>query len=264
LAASQACAAGKYLAATGSTVCTDCVAGTFSAVVGATVASTCATCVAGKYAAASASTVCTDCPAGKISAAGATACSDCEAGKFSSDVGYSAPLGPSCAPASAGWKLVRRTQRGRAWHTATDNCFGSEAYGIPTTDSTADTTFSVSFEETVPGYDELLFATGDCQVWLITTKNAIGGPFNGEYYGRQKRQILKSSINANPYTAEWLNRRERPEDPWISVIDHDSAISAGMLVYGENIWRANLGGTQVLVDHNGANVFIRKHFKTEN
>jgi hypothetical protein len=111
----------------------------------------------------------------------------------------------------------------------------------------------------VPGYDELLFATGDCQVWLITTKNAIGGPFNGEYYGSQKRQILKSSINANPYTAEWLNRRERPEDPWISVIDHGSAISAGMLVYGENGGSTHLASrTQVLVDHNGANVFIRK------
>ena len=67
LATAQACAAGKHLAATGSTVCTDCGAGTFSAVVGATVASTCATCVAGKYAAASASTVCTDCEAGKYS-----------------------------------------------------------------------------------------------------------------------------------------------------------------------------------------------------
>ena len=83
LAAAQACAAGKYLAATGSTVCTDCVAGTFSAVVGATVASTCATCVAGKYAAASASTVCTNFPAGKISAAGATACSNCHDARIS-------------------------------------------------------------------------------------------------------------------------------------------------------------------------------------
>jgi hypothetical protein len=37
-----------------------------------------------------------------------------------------------------------------------------------------------------------------------------------------------------------------------------------MLVYGENSFDAEELYTKVLQDHNGANVFIRKHFKTEN
>jgi len=48
-----------------------------------TVSSTCTSCVAGKYAAASASTVCTNFPTGKISAAGATACSNCHDARIS-------------------------------------------------------------------------------------------------------------------------------------------------------------------------------------
>ena len=59
------------------------------------------------------------------------------------------------------WKLVRRVQAGNAWHPATDRCEGSEVYNadqVPThSTSTADVTFSLNFEETVPEYDELMF-----------------------------------------------------------------------------------------------------------
>jgi hypothetical protein len=162
-------------------------------------------------------------------------------------------------PIAKGWTLVRRVQRGGAWHPATDRCDGSEAYNAEqrTKDPTADVTFSILFEEAVPDYDEVMFTTGDCQVWLITTKDAVGGPFNGQYYDYEQRQILASSNSDSPYTAAWYNRQGTSEDPWISVIDHASAISAGMLVYGEGSfnWATH---TQVLQDHNGANVFVRK------
>lgn len=159
----------------------------------------------------------------------------------------------------SGWKLVRRVQRGSAWHPATDRCAGSETYETDkaTDDPTADVTFSVNFEEAVPGYDELLFTTGDGIVWLITTKDALGGSFNGQFYANEQRNILRSSNNDNPYTAAWYNRKGNLEDPWISVIDHAEAIDAGMLVYGENSfdWPSH---RKVLRAHNGANVFVRK------
>ena len=171
-------------------------------------------------------------------------------------------------PSMGDWKLVRRVQAGNAWHPATDRCEGSEVYNADQvrthSASTADVTFSVNFEETVPEYDELMFATGDCKVWLITTKDAVGGPLNGEYYEDAQRKILSSSEKSHPYTAIWKNDEANPDDPWISVIDHGAAIGAGMLVYGENSFDAEELYTKVLQDHNGANVFIRKHFKTEN
>jgi hypothetical protein len=163
----------------------------------------------------------------------------------------------------SGWKLVRRVQAGNAWHPATDRCEGSEVYNadqVPThSTSTADVTFSLNFEETVPEYDELMFATGDCKVWLITTKDAVGGPLNGEYYEDAQRKILSSSEKSHPYTAIWKNDEANPDDPWISVVDHGAAIGAGMLVYGENSFDAEELYTKVLQDHNGANVFVRKN-----
>ena len=167
-------------------------------------------------------------------------------------------------PAMGDWKLVRRVQAGNAWHPATDRCEGTEVYNsdqVPShSASTADVTFALNFEETVPEYDELMFATGDCKVWLITTKDAVGGPFNGEYYENAQRKILRSSEKEHPYTAIWKNDEANPDDPWISVIDHGAAIGSGMLVYGENSFDEEGLYTKVLQDHNGANVFIRKHF----
>ncbi|MFN9897762.1 MAG: hypothetical protein ACK55Z_02980, partial [bacterium] len=99
--------------------------------------------------------------------------------------------------------------------------------------------------------------TGDCQLWLITTKEALGGSLNGRFYANEQRDILRSSNNDNPYTAAWYNREGVPEDPWISIIDHAEAIDAGMILYGENSF--NLAShAKVLQAHNGANVFIRK------
>ena len=131
-----------------------------------------------------------------------------------------------CLP---GWTLVRRVQRGGAWHPATDRCDGSGAYD-------------------------------DEQKTNDPTENAVSGNFNGQYENAQRR-ILSSSKSDSPYTAAWYYRQGNPEDPWhnlwISVIDHASAIGAGMLVYGETSfdWA---GHTQVLQDHTGANVFVEK------
>jgi hypothetical protein len=60
-----------------------------------------------------------------------------------------------------------------------------------------------------------LFSTGDCQKWLIATKDAVLGSF----YENEPRAILKSSISATPYTARWYRRFSNPEDPCISLTD---------------------------------------------
>ena len=98
------CAAGKYNAVAGASVCTDCpaghyntpstppVVGDFDALddcigcvagkispAGSTVVTACVDCAAGKFRADTSSTKCTDCVAGKYSAAAAASCTDCPA-----------------------------------------------------------------------------------------------------------------------------------------------------------------------------------------
>lgn len=159
------------------------------------------------------------------------------------------------------WILVRRVKKGTTWHPAKDHCLGSEEYNtdIPSSqriDSEADVTWSIKWDD-LP-YDQILFASGDAQHWLITTKEAVGevGADN-QYYSNAQRDIIKSSDSAVPYTARWYNRVGALEDPWISVNDHGGAIAEGKIVYGENSfnWPSH---NDLLEDHNGANVFIRR------
>ena len=149
---------------------------------------------------------------------------------------------------------MRRVQSGTAWHPATDHAVGSDAYGEPVQDSEAHTTFSVKYDH--QEFDEIMFASGDARHWLITTKDAVGGKFTGDYYANSQRPILKSSGNPKAHEAAWYNRHEAPEDPWISDVDHGAAVDNGQLLYGENRfnWDSHV---KMLQNHNGANVFIR-------
>ena len=158
------------------------------------------------------------------------------------------------------WKLVRRVKAGTTWHPAKDHCLGSQEYntnipGSQLKNSEADVTWSIKWEK--EPYDQILFASGDAQHWLITTKDAVGGAFNSRYYSNAQRSIIKSSDSQTPYTAAWYNRVGVPEDPWISVNDHHPAIADGKLVYGENNW-GSASHNDLTQNHNGANVFIRR------
>ena len=74
---------------------------------------------------------------------------------------------------------------------------GTDSFGSPSTDPLASSDFSVNFEERVPNWDEILLATGTCNHWMVMTReSAIGG-----WYSGTQRQILKSYLNLNPYTA---------------------------------------------------------------
>jgi len=163
--------------------------------------------------------------------------------------------GPGYMIDGGGWKLVRRVKPGPTWHPATDHCSGQEQYGASSLASDGPDTFSLNFAGL--DYDEMLFATGDAQHWLITTKEAVGGAFNGQWYANTPRTIISASDNANAHEAKWYNRQANAEDPWISLIDHHAAIPAGLLVYGENNfnWQSHITAVQ---QHNGANVFVRK------
>jgi hypothetical protein len=239
------CAAGKYKDTSGSAACTLCTAGKYSAAVGDTAASTCA-----------------DCGSGEYSAAGASVCSVCEAGKA-----LTSTAAASINIDGGNWTLVRRVPRGSSWHPTSDRCAGTAVYGPSgmLTDWQSNAIgagWSTDFAQAVPGYNQLLFVTGDNAVWLITTKEAVGGELVNppQWYENAQRTILKSSNSNNAYTALWYNRGSSgssvfSEDPWVSVIDHGPAITQNKMVYGAN----SVGGQHayILQLHNGANVFVR-------
>ena len=164
-----------------------------------------------------------------------------------------------------GWTLVRRVKAGDTWHPSTDRLSGTDTYGTKPAifASTSDETFSVAFGE----FDQFLFATGDEAKWLVTTKNAVlgnqapcmvqnavfdmskgtgygaslaaptymaaTGPMECHMgYANEPRQILFSSLGPNATTAKWYNRdgSEYPYEPWVSLTDHEVAISAGNIL----------------------------------
>ena len=149
-----------------------------------------------------------------------------------------------------GWQLVRRVRGGSTWHPSTDNLAGTDSYGVYNGDATADATFSISFGS---DFDDFLFTTGDGVKWLIATRDAV----IGANYANSLRSILKSSINSNPYSARWYNRAGASEDPWISLLDHTASTGTENVIYGEN---QNGDHSTILVNHNGANVFIRTNY----
>ena len=103
-------------------------------------------------------------------------------------------------------------------------------------------------------YAYVYVCTQTCQNLAVTTEDALGS-----LNGNLTRMInVTSSCRRIMTTIRTLphgNREGVPGDPWISVIYHQRAIDAGMLVYGENSFdRAS--HTKVLRAHSGAKVFL--------
>ena len=82
---------------------------------------------------------------------------------------------------------MRRVKAGYAWHEATDHLMGTDEYGTWEDDTTVDSSFSVRFDSYSRDTLEFMFATGDGSKWLITTADAVDGP-----YSLDDRTILKS------------------------------------------------------------------------
>ena len=144
------------------------------------------------------------------------------------------------------WCLVRRVRSGPKWHAATDHLNGTDEYGSPC-GRTSSCSFSIRFDNLPFTYFK--FETGDGEKWLIATKDAV----IGGYYTNATRPIVSASNGAKQ--ALWYRRSEKPEDPWISITDHFTAVSQGDILYGG----ASFGrehASAVLLSHNGANVYI--------
>ena len=129
----------------------------------------------------------------------------------------------------SGWVLVRTLKPNSSkWFAATDNLAGTDVYGDPTLGVQA--SWSIPFDAAMPGWDEFLFLTGDCERYLVTTKAMV----SGNYDLSTTRSIIKSSVSATSYDATWMNRANSAEDPWISMNDHDHYAKSYYLLYGEN------------------------------
>jgi len=153
---------------------------------------------------------------------------------------------PDCSKLrGGGWRLVRHVPEGNHWHPARDQLRGTQAYGRKG-NAKSPHPWSVRFDKM--RFNEFLFASGDCKVWLVAKKWSVMG-----WYNNAQRRVEASSWRGRPYHARWYRRHRNLEDPWVSLTDHHHGAGRGHMIYGEN----RGGYTQVLRKHFGANVFIR-------
>ena len=97
---------------------------------------------------------------------------------------------------------------------------------------------AVNADWTIPFSDflfsEMLFSFGDKSQWLVTTRHAAVG----EKYDNVDRDILRSSLNDDPYQAKWKNIDSNNDHPVIGVKDVDvcnvSESSNCILYWGNN------------------------------
>jgi hypothetical protein len=100
------------------------------------------------------------------------------------------------------------------------------------------------------GGTEFLFTTGDFSRWLICDQFQV----NGEDYANAPRTIKRSSISASPYQARWYNSSTSPQNPYVSLEDHDSSAINGTIMYGENSYS---GSNESSIHPTGMYVFVR-------
>jgi len=146
------------------------------------------------------------------------------------------------------WKLVRHVPAGKTWHPADDQLVGTAIYGKQSEGHRSSSPWSIKFDE-MP-FDEFLFATGDESKWLISTRDSVTGGF----YANEHRSIRKSSTVAEPSQAKWCRRDGHKGDPWILLGDHEQKGEEVSFLYCESSQGAQ---TKTLLEHFGANVFIR-------
>jgi hypothetical protein len=153
---------------------------------------------------------------------------------------------------TAHWTHVRHTDGNT--HPANDNLCGSHVYGTPRVSES----WSVDFEQTVPGYDEFLFASGDCDKWIVMTKaEAIGSDGMREYSNAQLN-VMRGSASGSSFTTNGYRRRvcgqQAHEDPWIQY--QNAGHNQCDAIYVNNGYPA-CGGNGVGAQHGGLDVYIR-------
>ena len=82
------------------------------------------------------------------------------------------------------------------------------------------------------------------------------GVLIADRYGRMKAQEFKSQKYHSNHYSKWYNQNGAAEDPWVSIDDHEAAIPACLMLYGENSYVGDQ--TCSLEQNKGADVHIRK------
>ena len=161
---------------------------------------------------------------------------------------------------NGGWTLVRRVKTNTdTWHPATDNLTGIDEYGSYLNNQLSNETFSIKYNNR--NYNQFMFATGDGAKWSIVNKNDIFNAIKENTNEESTLNIVRSSINNSPHQIGWINRNNKPEDPWIGLTNNNvdknyPTINNAGLLYGE-------GGGNILFNKNevqrsGLNVYIRE------
>jgi len=163
---------------------------------------------------------------------------------------------PSCGYLEGGdWKPVRHVPGVNNWHPATDQLRGTDTYGNP---GVPQSPWSINFETAVPDWNQFLFSTGNCAVWLVANREAVIGIDGNTYYNYVNRDIVSSSTSTTPYQAKWYRRVGVQRDPWISVRDVlDDGSGYGYVVYGGNDDSRFL---TLKNSNNGADVYVRNMY----
>jgi hypothetical protein len=186
---------------------------------------------------------------------------------------YTMKTGPGYEIDGGGWTLVRRVPANYGkWHPARDNAHGWDEYGVQdymSGDSQAETgPWSLNWEQAVPGYDEVLFATGDGTKWMIMPKEWLY-----KYAANGHLLVTKSSWNPKPHGVRMYNRiGHQPDDPWIDDLGHwhtkermlrwpkEAGGGYCFLYHGGNYNGGDYAGASSLNCvrlNGGANVFVR-------
>jgi len=154
-----------------------------------------------------------------------------------------------------GWQLVRHVPKGWNWHPSSDQLAGVNVYGQDKRKA-YNSKDAWSDEFALMDFNEFLFATGDCRKWLVMDRDQLATTNTGQ----KERNVIASSVNAEPHTTiSWLRGRA-PQDPWIALSD----MAGNPLPYADIVYGANKFGAPLADDwaknvnnHNGANVYIR-------
>jgi len=163
---------------------------------------------------------------------------------------------PSCGYLEGGdWKPVRHVPGVNSWHPATDQLRGTDTYGNP---GIPQSPWSINFETAVPDWNQFLFSTGNCAVWLVANREAVIGIDGNAYYSNAKRDIVSSSIRStNPDHPVWWRRVGLQQDPWISVEDPPPAVDGGVVYYEKK----SINYLITKNENNGADVYVRSRNK---
>lgn len=157
-----------------------------------------------------------------------------------------------------GWTLVVHNNDTQCWMTGNVDLNPDYSYGTYSPDPVAPEAFYKNFSAF--DFDEFLFAWGDYAEWAVMASQTVypsGGNWCPSCFCPVS--VTASSCNTSyPTTWTYCLRSFQPEDPWISVGDHNGGCGYR---YSENILYGE--GTNYCIHiaaknaHRGANVFIR-------